>query len=188
MVHIPVKDLYEWCRIPYQELETHPQRKVPLRLCKDSGEMGRLMARELVGEIRATNEAGRGMRAIIPCGPSCWYRPFTDLVNRERVSLKELTVFHMDECLDWQGRELPRKHPYSFRGFMEEHFYGPYYAAIWHKPVCHERDNRQAHGCRLLECIAFRSGAYCNRSHNSCFSCFIHLVTILITGVILRFS
>ncbi len=31
----------------------------------------------------------------------------------------------MDECLDWQGRELPRRHPYSFRGFMEEHFYGP---------------------------------------------------------------
>ena len=25
----------------------------------------------------------------------------------------------MDECLDWQGRELPRGHPYSFRGAME---------------------------------------------------------------------
>jgi glucosamine-6-phosphate deaminase len=31
----------------------------------------------------------------------------------------------MDECLDWQGRELPLKHPYSFRGYMEENFYGP---------------------------------------------------------------
>ena len=31
----------------------------------------------------------------------------------------------MDECLDWQGRELPRNHPYSFRGFMERHFYSP---------------------------------------------------------------
>jgi glucosamine-6-phosphate deaminase len=31
----------------------------------------------------------------------------------------------MDECLDWQGRELPRGHPYSFRGFMEKHFYDP---------------------------------------------------------------
>ena len=31
----------------------------------------------------------------------------------------------MDECLDWQGRELPRKHPYSFRGFMEKYFYDP---------------------------------------------------------------
>ena len=46
-------------------------------------------------------------------------------MNRERVSLRDLVVFHMDECLDWQGRELPRRHPYNFRGFMEEHFYGP---------------------------------------------------------------
>jgi glucosamine-6-phosphate deaminase len=33
-------------------------------------------------------------------------------------------VFHMDECLDWQGRILPRGHPYNFRTFMERHFYG----------------------------------------------------------------
>jgi glucosamine-6-phosphate deaminase len=30
----------------------------------------------------------------------------------------------MDECLDWQGRPLPRNHPYNFRSFMERHFYG----------------------------------------------------------------
>jgi glucosamine-6-phosphate deaminase len=87
--------------------------------------MGRIMARELVDEIRANNERGQVTRAIIPCGPSCWYQPFTDQVNRERVSLKELVVFHMDECLDWQGQELPRGHPYSFRGAMERDFYQP---------------------------------------------------------------
>jgi glucosamine-6-phosphate deaminase len=87
--------------------------------------MGRLMARELVDEILAHNARGEATRAIIPCGPSCWYRPFVDLVNAERVGLRNLVVFHMDECLDWQGRELPRGHPYSFRGFMERHFYAP---------------------------------------------------------------
>jgi glucosamine-6-phosphate deaminase len=46
-------------------------------------------------------------------------------VNRERVSLSRLTVFHMDECLDWQGRELPLRHPYNFRGFMMRQFYEP---------------------------------------------------------------
>jgi glucosamine-6-phosphate deaminase len=119
------KDLYEWCRIPYQELANHPQRKIPFRLVKDSQEMGQLMARELVEEIKHNAHLGKPTRAILPCGPSCWYRPFTDLVNRERISLKELVVFHMDECLDWQGRELPRRHPYSFRGFMERNFYAP---------------------------------------------------------------
>lgn len=125
MSTINPRDLYEWCKIPYQELEGHPGLKIPFRLCRDSEEMGQLMARELVDHIRADQARGHVTRAIIPCGPSCWYRPFTDLVNRERVNLSSLIVFHMDECLDWQGRELPRRHPYSFRGFMEEHFYAP---------------------------------------------------------------
>ncbi len=118
-------DLYEWCRIPWSELEEHPDRKVPLRLCRDSAEMGAIMARELVDQIRDSDAAGRTLRAIIPCGPSCWYKPFTDLLCSEGVSLRRFEVFHMDECLDWQGRELPLDHPYNFRGFMERHFYDP---------------------------------------------------------------
>jgi glucosamine-6-phosphate deaminase len=125
MTAITRAELYEWCRIPYQELENHPGLKVPFRLVRDSAEMGQLMARELVDLIKAHNRQDQVTRAIIPCGPSCWYRPFTDLVNREKVSLKQLVVFHMDECLDWQGRELPRQHPYSFRGDMERNFYEP---------------------------------------------------------------
>jgi len=122
---IKASELYTWCKIPYDQLEKNPALKVPFRLIKDSEEMGILMARELADEIKNNNTAGRSTRAIIPCGPACWYKPFTDLVNSEQISLKNLVVFHMDECLDWQGRELPRKHPYSFRGFMEKHFYDP---------------------------------------------------------------
>lgn len=125
MCTITPQDLYGWCRIPYLEIEDHRGLKIPFRLCRDSADMGRVMARELVDEIRANTDRGQVTRAIIPCGPSCWYQPFSDLVNRERVSLKELVVFHMDECLDWQGRELPRGHPYSFRGAMERDFYQP---------------------------------------------------------------
>jgi glucosamine-6-phosphate deaminase len=122
---IKASELYTWCKIPYDQLEKNPALKVPFRLIKDSEEMGILMARELADEIKNNNTAGKSTRAIIPCGPACWYKPFTDLVNSEQISLKNLVVFHMDECLDWQGRELPRKHPYSFRGFMEKHFYDP---------------------------------------------------------------
>jgi glucosamine-6-phosphate deaminase len=86
--------------------------------------MGRLMAREFTDLIAANNAEERPTRAIVPCGPSCWYAPFAEEVNSRDVSLANLFVFHMDECLDWQGRPLPRKHPYNFRTFMEEHFYG----------------------------------------------------------------
>jgi glucosamine-6-phosphate deaminase len=122
---VPVDDLLRWCRVPAEDLERHPERRIPLRICADGTEMGELMARELVDEIAGSAAAGRRLRAIIPCGPSSWYEPFTRLVNTERVRLSHLEVFHMDECLDWQGRPLPRSHPYSFRGFMERHFYGP---------------------------------------------------------------
>ena len=120
---INTQELYQWCKISYDKLEKHPDLKIPFRLCKDSVSMGSIMASELVDEIRSHNEKDEITRVIIPCGPSCWYKPFTDLVNNEKVDMKRVVVFHMDECLDWQGCELPRKHPYSFRGFMEEHFY-----------------------------------------------------------------
>jgi glucosamine-6-phosphate deaminase len=106
------------------DLPGHPQLKTKFRMVRDSAEMGSLMAQELVQEVEEKNKMARPTRAIIPCGPSCWYAPFTELVNRRKTSLRNLFVFHMDECLDWQGRPLPAGHPYNFRTFMEKHFYG----------------------------------------------------------------
>ena len=125
MITINKRELYEWCRIPYRELERHSNLKTPFRLCRDSKEMGQVMAEELADEIRMKNYQNKKTCAIIPCGPNSWYKPFTDLINKERISLKNLVVYHMDECLDWQGCELPRDHPYSFRGYMEKNFYEP---------------------------------------------------------------
>ena len=125
MSEITKETLFQWCQIPYSELENHPQRKVPFRICKDSIEMGKIMARELVDVIKNRKAHGEMTRAIIPCGPSCWYEPFTSLVNSEGVSLNNLVVFHMDECLDWQGKELPKNHPYNFKSTMQTVFYDP---------------------------------------------------------------
>jgi glucosamine-6-phosphate deaminase len=116
--------LYEWCSVKADELVNIPTR-TPFRMVADSAEMGMLMARELADEVAAANREGRVLRAIIPCGPNCWYGPFCSLVNRERVSLRNLVVFHMDECLDWQGQLLAENDPYNFRSFMERHFYAP---------------------------------------------------------------
>lgn len=124
MTSINKKDLYEWCKVPADKLEGHPMLKTPFRLVENSEEMGLVMARELVEEINHNNSVKRVTRAIIPCGPSSWYKPFREIVNFEMVSLKDLYVFHMDECLDWEGRLLPKNHPYNFRTFMEKHFYG----------------------------------------------------------------
>ncbi len=124
MSHISKQDLYQWCKIPAKDLPNHPRRKVPLRVVQDSAAMGQLMAGELVEVVEANNQRNSPTRAIIPCGPKCWYEPFTRLVNSRHTSLRNLFVFHMDECLDWQARPLPANHPYNFHTFMEKYFYG----------------------------------------------------------------
>jgi glucosamine-6-phosphate deaminase len=121
---IGIKDLYKWCSVPVNELVGHKDLKIPFHMSADSAEMGETMARELIYEIMAANKDGRAVRAIIPCGPKCWYEPFTSIVNTEKVSLKNFFVFHMDECLDWEGKLLAKNDPYNFRTFMEKHFYG----------------------------------------------------------------
>ena len=124
MSNINIKDLYNWCKFPAKELVNHPDLKTPFRLVKNSDEMGEIMAKDLINEIKSANAEGRQIRAIVPCGPKCWYDPFTRIVNKERVSLRNMLVFHMDECLNWQGKLLPENHPYNFRTFMEKYFYG----------------------------------------------------------------
>jgi glucosamine-6-phosphate deaminase len=124
MDHVSATDLYRWCRVPAKDLPNHPQLRTKFRMVADSNAMGNLMAEELAAVIDANNRKGLPTRAIIPCGPACWYTPFTNLVNGQNISLRQLFVFHMDECLDWQNRPLPKGHPYNFRAFMEARFYG----------------------------------------------------------------
>lgn len=124
MSSIKRKDLYNWCSIPVEQLSNRQDIKIPFRIVSDSLAMGELIAREFADEIIAANQSGKNYRAIVPCGPKCWYAPFTRIINAEKISLRNLYVFHMDECLDWQGKLLPADHPYNFRTFMEQHFYG----------------------------------------------------------------
>lgn len=117
-------DLYKWCSIKAEDLlKSNP--KVPFRMVKDSSEMGQLMAKELVEMIENAKQQNKLLRAIIPCGPMCWVKPFTDLINAKNLKLDNFVVYHMDECLTWLGKELPANHPYSFRGVMQKHFYDP---------------------------------------------------------------
>ena len=120
---IDVKDLYQWCSIPADGLPGHAGLRTPFRMVADSAAMGELMASDFVEEIERANTEERMIRAIVPCGPKSWYQPFVRLVNERKVNLARLFVFHMDECLDWQGRLLAGNDPYNFRTFMERHFY-----------------------------------------------------------------
>lgn len=124
MSFISKEEIVRICSIPIDQFESN-NTKLRYSIVKNSAEMGDVMSEELITIITENNAAGRDTRAIVPCGPMCWYKPFTEKVNSRRISLSRLTVFHMDECLDWQGRILPENHPLNFRSTMLEHFYKP---------------------------------------------------------------
>lgn len=127
---IAVEDLRRWCAIPAASLVGHPEAKVPFAVLGNSAQLAEAMARDLADCVKAGNAAGRDTRAIVPCGPTAWFARWVHLVNAERISLRRFHVFHMDECLDWQGRELPAAHPCNFRSTMEREFYGGIDAAL----------------------------------------------------------
>jgi len=119
------EELFTWCKIPPEQLPTHPQAKVKLKIVPTPQEMYRVFADTLIEEVKRQNAAGLPTRWILPCGPRGQYPLFIERVNRERISLKAVHIFHMDVHLDWQGRHLPLDHPFSLKGWMLKHFYEP---------------------------------------------------------------
>jgi len=120
---IDKKKLYKWCTIPADDLVSHLERRVPLRIVKDAAALGELMANDFASDIEAANSEGRMYNAIVPCGPKEWYGPFARIVNERKISLKNMVCFHMDENLDWDCNTLHEEDPSNFRTFMHRYFY-----------------------------------------------------------------
>jgi glucosamine-6-phosphate deaminase len=117
--------LFAWCRIPTDELEIHPDKKVALRILETPDDVHRWAAREMAQEVKQNNSLKKPTRWILPCGPTKQYPYFIKTVNEERINLKNVHVFHMDNFLDWQGRLLPTDHPFNYETWMRRNFYDP---------------------------------------------------------------
>ena len=122
---INTEELFKWCRIPVNELEGHPESKVPIQILESPDDVHRWAAMDMLDEVKINTKANKPTRWILPCGPTKQYAYFTKMANSERVSLRDVHVFHMDDNLDWQGRPLPFDHPYSYEGWMRRNFYEP---------------------------------------------------------------
>lgn len=127
---IDPKQLLQWCRVPMEELENHPDAKVKIKILAAPENVHRHIARMMVDEVKANNARGLPTRWILPCGPTKQYPYFAELVNKERINLGKVHVFHMDDCLDWQGRHLPLNHQFSYQGTMLRVFYAPIDSAL----------------------------------------------------------
>ena len=126
MVSIICNDeLFSWCQVPASELEGHPQAKVPIQVLPTPDDVHRAAARMMADEVIANNSKEMPTRWILPCGPTKQYPYFSKIVNEECISLRNVHVFHMDDCLDWEGRPLPLDHRFSYQGTMLRIFYDP---------------------------------------------------------------
>lgn len=127
---IDPEELAAWCRVPAAELENHPEAKIGLRILSTPDEVHHWVARRMVDEVLANNDSSRPTRWILPCGPTGQYTHFTRMVNQEKVSLRNVQVFHMDEFLDWQGRPLALDNRFSLEGTMRRVFYDPIHSEL----------------------------------------------------------
>ena len=114
-----------WCSIPREALPDHPDSKIRLILRDTRPEVAELVGNMMAEEVIANNAAGKITKWVLPSGPEDQYRTFIRRVNEERISLKNVYAFHMDEVLDWECRPYPvGDHPKSCRGRMLTRFYG----------------------------------------------------------------
>lgn len=81
------------------------------------------MAQVMLDEIKKNNAAGKKTVMIVPVGPTDQYPILAEMVNREKVSLKNVYFFNMDEYLITPTQVIAHDDPLSFYKRMQEEFY-----------------------------------------------------------------
>ena len=80
-------------------------------------------ANAIADEIKANNSAGKQTKLILPVGPTGQYPILKDIINKERISLRNCHFFYMDEGCDDSGRAISTEHPLSFRAEVDHMFF-----------------------------------------------------------------
>ncbi len=109
---IDTKKLYEYCRIPAEQLVNHPDSRVTLKVEKDQHGVDVFAANYMINEVIENNKRGLPTRWVLPTGFHEQSQIFVSRVNAERISLKNVFIIEMDDYLDWNCRPYPEDHPY----------------------------------------------------------------------------
>jgi len=120
-------------------LDVPPERlghgtPVKVRVLTDMASIARDMAQTMLDLIRDAASGGRAATFIVPVGPVDQFPVLAEMVNAQRVDLRELCLINMDEYLTDDDRMVDPSHPLSFRGFMDRLFYDRLDPALAPKP------------------------------------------------------
>jgi glucosamine-6-phosphate deaminase len=110
--------------IPRGRLAEHPNPGFQIALVDEPGDFYTRFAADLVGRVRAARDEDRRFVAILPVGPMPQYAIAADMINAERLSLRHVHTFNMDEYANDEGVTAPVSWPGSFQRAMFEGFFG----------------------------------------------------------------
>jgi glucosamine-6-phosphate deaminase len=109
--------------IPRDRLAEHPNPQFRITLVDDAREFYTRFAADLVGRIRAASEEDRPFVAILPVGPMPQYEIAAEMINAERLSLRHVHTFNMDEYANEDGVTAPLSWAGSFQRAMFAGFF-----------------------------------------------------------------
>ena len=110
--------------ITRDQLADHPNPDFRVRVEDDRDAFYRAFAEDILGRIRSARDEGRELTLILPVGPMPQYEIAVRAINEERLSLRHVHTFNMDEYADQDGRTAPASWPGSFARAMWERFFG----------------------------------------------------------------
>ncbi len=96
---------------------------VMVRVLTDMASIARDMAQAMLDSVREAASGGRPATLIVPVGPVDQFPILAEMVNQQRVDLRDVCLINMDEYLAADDRPIDPSHPLSFRGFMNRLFY-----------------------------------------------------------------
>lgn len=95
--------------------------KLPLRVMESEEAMYDEMAEIMADTVKKNGE--KRTVIICPVGPTGQYPKFAEIVNRERISLKNSVFINMDEYLGDDGKAIDYDNVLSFHKIMDEMLY-----------------------------------------------------------------
>ena len=101
----------------FEEFSNH--RPWKFNLTENVDELNRQIARQAVDAIKSAGKEDRQILIIMPVGPLN-YSYWADLCNTEKASCRHLVTMSMDEYLDKDGNYIDKKHPLSFRRYIDD--------------------------------------------------------------------
>ena len=105
------------------EIAEHPNADFRIRVVDEPSEFYRAFADDIVSRIRAARDESRDFVGIFPVGPMPQYDIAARTINDERLSLRHVHTFNMDEYASENGDTAPLSWPGSFQRAMLDNFF-----------------------------------------------------------------